>query len=153
MKSLIAKWALLLVIVAAPSFSFAKDQPKKAYTDDELVKILEDEGYRAVDILEERVIQIKVDGRTYTLYVYDDDDLQLYFGLTGYSVDAADLNEWNRTKRLCRAYIDSDDDPVVEADLLANAGYTPKQMTEWVSVFDSIARGFRRFLDEKDNEN
>ena len=151
MKLLIAKWALLLVIVAAPSISYAKDQLKKAYTDAELVEILEDEGYRAVEILKDRVIQLKVDGRTYTLYIYDDDDLQLYFGLTGYSVDAGDINEWNRTKRLCRAYIDLENDPVVESDLMANAGYTPKQMTEWVSVFDSVARGFRRFVDEKDD--
>ncbi len=152
MKSLIAKWALVLVIFATPSLSFAQDKIQKVYTDDELVSIFEDAGYRAVEILEERVIQLKIDGHNYALYVYDDNDLQLYFGLTGFTVDADDINEWNRTKRLCRAYIDLENDPVIESDLLANAGLTPKQITEWVAVFDDIARGFRRFLNRKDEE-
>ena len=39
---------------------------------------------------------------------------------------------------------------LLEADLLANAGYTRKQLMEWLSVFDSAAREFRQFLDEND---
>lgn len=45
---------------------------------------------------------------TFLLYVCDDDDLQLYFGVTGYDIDAATINEWNLSCRLSRAYLDEE---------------------------------------------
>lgn len=142
---------LLAAIVAASPFAAqAGDEPKKGYAEDEIVELLQDGGFRAVEKAEDGVLQVRIDGLTYVIYVYDDDDLQLYLGLTGYSVTPEDMNEWNRTKRLSRAYIDDVNDPVLEADLLANAGYTPQQLVEWVSVFDISARDFRSFVTERD---
>jgi hypothetical protein len=129
----------------------AESTLKKSYSDNELVEILQSDGYRSVEISEDRVITIKIDGLTYVLFVYDDDDLQLYFGMYGYELDANDMNTWNRTKRLSRAYIDDENDPVLEADLLANAGYTKEQFLEWVEVFSFSAREFQQFLIENDN--
>lgn len=74
-------------------------------------------GYRAVEKAEDRVLSIAIDGYTHYLYIYDDDDLQLYFGLTGYD---------------------------------ANAGYTPSQLNEWISVFDKSAREFHQFVNDAD---
>jgi len=128
----------------------AHDELRKARKDAELIEILQDDGYRAVEMIEDRVIRIKIDGHTYVLYIYDDDDLQLYFGLTGYDVNAEHMNEWNRDHRLSRAYIDKVNDPVLEADLLANAGYTNEQFLEWVSTFSSFTRQFLDFLREHD---
>ena len=147
-----ANWVIRLTVVALffPMAAAAQAPLKKNYTDQELVEILSNEGYRAVEISGERRITIKVDGLTYTLYVFDDDDLQLVFGMTGYKVTHKDMSEWNRTKRLSRAYLDLEDDPIVEADLLANAGYTEEQFLEWVDVFNIVAREFRRYLDEQD---
>jgi hypothetical protein len=68
----------------------------------------------------------------------------------GYELDADDMNTWNQTKRLSRAYIDDENDPVLEADLLANAGYTEEQFLEWLQVFNFSAREFQQFLIEKD---
>ena len=114
------------------------------------VEILRNDGYRAVEISEDRVITIKVDGTTYALYVYDDDDLQLYFGVTGYELMPEHMNEWNRTKRLSRAYLDDENDPILEADLLANAGYTEDQFLEFFKVFVYTALEFRQFLVQND---
>lgn len=143
---------LMLVVIAAvlPYTAQAGDEPNKGYTDDDIVKMLSDGGFRAVDKTEENVLKVHIDGLAYALYVYDDGDLQLYFGMTGYSVTPEDMNEWNRTSRLSRAYIDDVQDPVLEADLLANAGYTSQQLIEWVSVFDMSARDFRSYLNEHD---
>ena len=85
------------------------------------------------------------------MFVYDDGDLQLYFGLTGYTLTIADMNDWNREHRLTRAYLDGDNDPVLEADLLANAGYSDAQLIEFVAVFDQLARQFRGFIDDRDS--
>jgi hypothetical protein len=128
----------------------ADDKLRAAYSDEELVEILKDDGYRAVEIREDRVIDIKVDGQTHVLLIYEDNDLQLYYGLTGYIMSDRAINEWNKTRRLSRAYLDDDNDPILEADLLANAGMTPKQITEWLSVFVGSAQAFRQHLNEND---
>lgn len=141
---------VLAVLFSLPVAAAGEDSLQKSYTDEELVEILKNDGYRAVEISEERVITIKIDGLTYVLFVYDDDDLQLYFGVTGYVLDAEDMNAWNRNKRLSRAYIDNANDPVLETDLLANAGYTEAQFLEWLEVFDLSAREFQQFLIEND---
>ena len=141
---------LVLFVAVMPLVSYSAEELQKSYTDEQLIEILKNEGFRAVEKVEDRIIKIKVDGLTYVLYVYEDDDLQLYFGATGYELPPGVLNEWNRTKRLSRAYIDEENDSVVESDLLANAGYTEKQFIEWILVFDGIVGEFRRFLDEHD---
>jgi hypothetical protein len=141
---------VLVLVLAMPLAGVAQEQLQKRYTDDELVDILKNDGYRAVEISEDRVITIKVDGLTYALYVYDDDDLQMYFGVTGYVLTPEHMNEWNRTKRLSRAYLDDENDPILEADLLANAGFTEEQFLEWFKVFNYSALEFRQFLIEND---
>ena len=143
--------ALFVLVWFLGTAAQAAEPPlKKAYTDEELIAILEDGGYRSVELAEDRVISIKLDGMTYMLYVYDDDDLQLYFGVTGYDIDAETINEWNRTRRLSRAYLDDENDPILEADLLANAGYTEEQFLEWLEVFVWVTSEFRQFLVEND---
>jgi len=150
MRASLKPLAFVAALAIAAGTAYADDEVRKSYTDAELIEILKNDGYRAVEQVEDRVLSIRIDGYTHYLYIYDDDDLQLYFGLTGYDVNADDMNEWNRTKRLSRAYIDDVNDPVLEADLLANAGYTVKQLSEWISVFDTSAREFHVFVDSKD---
>jgi hypothetical protein len=111
MNSIVRRFVLLVLAVAIPAIGLAQEQPQKSYTDEELIEILRNDGYRAVELTEDRVISIKVDGLTYVLYVYEDDDLQMYFGVTGYVLTPGHMNEWNRTKRLSRAYLDHENDP------------------------------------------
>ena len=124
----------------------AEEQLQKRYSDEQLMDILKDDGYRAVELSDDRVITIRIDGLTYVLYIYEDNDLQLYFGMSGYVLEPEHMNTWNRTKRLSRAYIDDENDPILEADLLANAGYTKEQFLEWFKVFNYSASEFRQFL-------
>ena len=42
--------------------------------------------------------------------------------------------------------------PFLEADLLANAGYTKEQFLEWFKVFNFSAMEFRQFLIENDQD-
>ena len=141
---------LLLSLCVAPLASLADGHFKKHYTDEEFVEILKNDGYRAVKMVDDRHIRIKVDGYNYDLLIYSDDDLQLYFGMTGYTLDTGDMNDWNRTKRLSRAYLDDENDPILEADLLANAGFTGEQFLEWFEVFVFSAGEYRQFLFEHD---
>ena len=140
----------VVLMLVLPGYGEARERLKKDYSDKEIVDILKDEGYRAVAIVDERVIEIKVDGRSHFLTVYEDGDLQLYFGVTGYDIPVAAMNEWNMTKRLSRAYIDHEGDPVIEADLLANAGYSDRHLVEFVKVFVEVVNVFRNFLLSQD---
>ena len=145
---------LLILLCFASAVALAAEPTlKKAYTDEELIAILESDGYRSVELTDERVISVKLDGMTFALYVYGDDDLQLYFGVTGYDIDAETINRWNRTRRLSRAYLDDENDPILETDLLANAGYTADQFLEWFKVSTWSAVEFRQFLVENDKSD
>lgn len=141
---------MLLAALALPLSALAEEPLKKTYSDEEFIEILKNDGYRAVQKIDDRHIRIKVDGYSYDLLIYGDDDLQLNFGMTGYALDNGDMNEWNRTRRLSRAYLDDENDPILEADLLANAGFTAAQFLEWFEVFVFSASEYRQFLIEQD---
>lgn len=105
----------------------------------ELATILQSEGYGSVEQLAKGGIKFKANGMPFVLFRYDDGDLQLYYGISGVSLPVRTVNEWNRTRRLTRAYLDRDGDPVLEADMLANAGLHKEAVTEFVRVFVQIA--------------
>ena len=140
----------LTALMLLPAIAAADGQLRKSYSDDDFVEMLRDDGYRAIQKIDDRHLRIKVDGYSYDLLIYDDDDLQLYFGMTGYTLDTNDMNEWNRTRRLSRAYLDDENDPILEADLLANVGFTNAQFLEWFEVFLYSAGEFRRYLSDRD---
>ncbi len=129
-----------------PMHVFAQSTFK--YSDSELIQIIKDEGYNSVKKIKDGVIRIKIDGRSYALFNKSDGDLQVYYSIAGAKVSYEDINEWNRTKRLSRAYLDSDKDAVLESDLLANGGLTIKHVTEFFSVFKSSVKAFRNFIVE-----
>ena len=121
----------------------------KSYTDNKLIKILKSEGYGAVTLKKSGLIVIKIDGRAHILFNKHDGDLQLSYAVGGAKLSYEDINEWNKTKRLSRAYLDSDKDPRLESDLLANAGLTEKHVTEFFKVFVDSVPVFRDFIKKR----
>ena len=145
---------LALLAVAASSCSGpASAKPATSelrhYSVTELVRILEAEGYGSVTAKETHV-SFKADGRHFTLFRYPDGDLQMFFGIAGPRVPLEDMNRWNREYRLSRAYVDDEQDPVLEADLLANAGLNARIITEFVLVFIESSREFQSFVAQHD---
>jgi hypothetical protein len=143
--------AVVLATAAVGSSARADpvDTTLRHYSLEEVSDILRDEGYGSVRI-DEGYVEFKAEGRTYTLFRYADGDLQLYFGLAGPRVPLEQMNLWNRKYRLSRAYVDDEQDPVLEADLLANAGISPKIITEFVQVFIHSCDEFRQFVAKHD---
>jgi hypothetical protein len=119
---------------------------KNKFTDDELVQILRDDGYSAVKRVKEKVVLVTVEGRKYILYNNTSGDLQTYYGVSGARVHLKDINEWNRSKRMSRAYLDKSGDPALEADLSAKAGLTARHVTEFFNTFKYSTRVFREYL-------
>ena len=138
--------AMLTAICLLMSVHVFAETLADSFTDAELVQMIQAEGYSAVTMVSDGMIKIKIDGSIYVLINQSDGDLQAYYAIGGGNLSYKDINEWNRTKRLSRAYLDSDNDPVLEADLLANGGLTRKHVTEFFRVFQTSVTHFRRFV-------
>lgn len=145
MKRLIL--AFIFIVLVAPTQVHAQDMLRNLSADD-VESLLKDEGYSAVEILSESSLRVRVDGRGYLITIFDDGDLQLYYGISGTNADMDDVNTWNRTKRLSRAYIDLEGDPVVESDLLADRGITRTQFANFMTVFHSTVSQFRDYVSD-----
>lgn len=142
---------LIIVCLLLPLQAFADSTLSNRFSDAELVRIMKDEGYGAVRQIDDGAIRIKIDGQSYMLFNQEDGDLQAFYAIGGTRISYRDINTWNRTKRLSRAYLDSDRDPVLEADLLANGGLTVENVTEFFKVFKGSVMHFRDFILEHDD--
>ncbi len=132
------------LMAAASTPAFAQDM-RKNLTAQEVSQMLRNDGYTSVEILDEEAIRLRVDGTNYLVVLFDDGDLQMYMGLSG-DASLSEINAWNRDKRLSRAYIDKEGDPVIEADLLADQGITDSQFSNFVDVFLMSANAFREHV-------
>lgn len=141
---------LTVICLLVSGHVFAASTLTDKYSDSELIQIIKDEGYSAVEKIKDGAIRVKIDGRSYVLFNKSDGDIQAYYGIGGVIISYEDINEWNRTKRFSRAYLDSDKDPVLESDLLANGGLTKKHVTEFFRLFTSSVQVFREFIAEHD---
>ncbi len=147
-RSILVVAALSVAAVSWVLPAAGQDALKTKFTDAELLGILQSEGY-AAEISKEGILIIKIDGAKYLLYNLEDGDLQFFYGISDVNVTFEDINEWNRTKRLSRAYLDSENDPCIECDLLANAGLSSDHVLQALNVFKISVSGFLDFLRER----
>jgi hypothetical protein len=73
--------------------------------------------------------------------------LQLYALFTG-RVSLSRINEWNKNKRFAKAYLDKDNDPILESDLELTGGVTEQNIKEWIKTYYLCLKGFRDHLAE-----
>lgn len=123
------KLATTLLLATASLTANAIDDHGK-YSDNELIQILQQEGYSSASQAEEGIILVKINGDNYVLFNDDDvdGDLIAYYGVADIDISLADINAWNREHRLTRAYLDEENDPIVESDLL-NINMTEEQVS------------------------
>lgn len=81
-----------------------------------------------------------------TLAAYDEATQGQYASLLFYAGWAAegdipltDVNDWNRTSRFGRAYVDETGDPAIELDLLLAGGVTAQTIREYIDLFVATA--------------
>ncbi len=74
--------------------------------------------------------------------------LQLYAGFTGFDVTLGRINEWNRTKRFSKAYLDDDDDPCLESDLDLEGGVSVKSIGEFIKTFGISVETFHDHISD-----
>jgi len=58
------------------------------------------------------------------------------------------INEWNRTKRFAKAYLDKDGDPTLEMDQELTGGVTEKNVKEWIKTYVLCLKEFKKHISE-----
>lgn len=117
-------------------------------TTEKLASILQSEGYSGIKNEADNAVSVKVNGSTYIFFVADDGDLQGYYGISKAKVSLGAINNWNATRRLSRAYLDKENEPAIEADLLSDGGLTDKNITSFIRVFLLSADSFKKYIRE-----
>ena len=140
------KTVCLVFALLFPALLLANNEVKEKFSDSELVQIFKDNGYSSVKKIQDKLIVIAVNGRKYLLVNYNDGDLQLTYMASGVKLSYEDINQWNSSKRLSRAYIDDKNSIVLQSDLMSNGGISRKNISEFFRVFRQSTDVFRDFL-------
>jgi hypothetical protein len=140
----------VFLVSLAPGPARADDKLHDRFSDEQLITVLNDAGFAAVTIVEESFLKISVNGESFALLNRGDGDLLLYYGLKGYTLGCDTTNAWNQNARLTRAYIDDEGDPILESDLLSDAGLSSGHVRHFVRIFVQAAGEYRKFLNEAD---
>lgn len=77
-----------------------------------------------------------------------DQSLMLSAAWGGQRVTLSRINEWNRAKRFAKAYLDNDNDPVLESDYELTGGVTEQNVKEWMKTFVYFAKEFQKYINE-----
>ena len=78
----------------------------------------------------------------------DNTDAQLYIGFGDMKVSPSKMNEWNKGKRFCRAYMDDDGNPVLESDLDFTGGVTEDAIKAWIKLYRGLLKSYIEFLNK-----
>ena len=73
--------------------------------------------------------------------------MQLFAGFNG-KATLSRINEWNRTKRFCRAYNSEKGEPCLESDLELTGGVTEKNVKEWMKTYVVCLKAFKKHIEE-----
>lgn len=145
--------ALLAALAFAAAFTVqAADDSIVDATNPALIKNIAS-GYGSAtldtDSVGDPMITGRLDGTKYGIYFYGCNDgkncrsIQFSAGWAGTKVTLADLDEWNRTTRFGKAYLDKDGDPRLEMDVNLDGGVTRKNLDDVVDWWQVSLKGFK----------
>jgi hypothetical protein len=114
-------------------------------TNEELTRLAESAGASVKPVGSQLLATF---GRLKTFLIYNPKDhvLTAHARFTGYKGDLSVLNEWNRTRRFSRAYLDEDRDLVLEAELDVEFGVSPDAIRSWIRGFGIVLNVFSNSL-------
>ena len=148
------KFAALLALAAATP---ATAQMVRAQDPQSLVKALQASGYAATlgtDRVGDPMISSGVAGTTFQIFCYNCTNhrecatVQFH---SGYHQKASPplttINEWNRTQRFGRAYLDKENDPILEMDVdLDDGGLSPLLFIDNIEFWSSVLSRFEKHI-------
>ncbi len=73
--------------------------------------------------------------------------MQLYAGFRSSGTSLSTINEWNKEHRFTRAYLDGDNDPVLESDIDLTGGVTQENVDEFVRTFFASLVQYKKHIE------
>jgi hypothetical protein len=141
-------------VLAVSALASARDDRPAAISrdvrneiDDNLMASIIQKMDLSFDKVDAKTFRFDLDGYKVVLFNYRN-NCQLYAGFRA-DCSIKRVNEWNRTKRFSRAYIDDEGDPCIEADLDFDGGVTDTAVQEFIRTFRLSVRQFARFIEER----
>lgn len=154
------QWLALAVGAACWALP-AQAQMVRAQDPDSLVKALQDGGYAAqlgTDKVGDPMITSGVGGTTFQIFFYNCTNhrecatVQFHSGYdltSGPSLEQ--MNAWNRSKRFGRAYLDKENDPILEMDVdLDDGGMSPLLFIDNIEFWASVLSDFEKEIGFRD---
>ena len=74
------------------------------------------------------------------------EDIRLYAAFDVGRVTLSRINEWNRRRRFSSAYLDRDNDPVLQADLDFEGGVTGETILRFIAIFTQSVEEFAQHI-------
>lgn len=153
---MVFKWLALAAAIAAFAAP-AQAQMVRPQVPQSLVAALQAGGYAArltTDRVGDPMIESASSGTKFQIYFYNCTDhsacatVQFHSGYDLTTAPTLDrINEWNRTKRFGRAYLDKEGDPILEMDVdLDDGGVSRALFIDNIEFWSSILSDFERFI-------
>jgi hypothetical protein len=139
MRSL--RWLAVAAVALVLAGPVSAQQMRERITAEQSNGLLRDKGMEGT-VNERGNVVVQANGSKIVFFI-SGQTMQAYFGLTGTSANVQLVNEWNKTKRFGRAYIDADGDPCVELDYDLEGGVSDESIKVWFDTVTAIVRSFR----------
>lgn len=115
-------------------------------TDQELLTLLQEEGYVPKQD-KPSVINVKMESINMLFIVSEPGtSIQAWAGFNSKGGLLDKVNEWNKTRRYSRAYIDDANDPVIELDLDLTGGVSKARIVDFIKTARVSVLGFAGFV-------
>ena len=148
------------IIPAAALLAFASPasaQLVRAQDPQSLVRALQGAGYTArlgTDKVGDPMITSGASGTTFQIFFYNCTEhlecatVQFHSGYDlSTAPDLTQINDWNRRKRFGRAYLDAENDPILEMDVdLDDGGLSPALFIDNIEFWTTILGEFERHI-------
>jgi hypothetical protein len=150
------RWLAIAALAAAWAVP-AQSQMVRGQDPDSLVRALQGAGYAAklgVDKVGDPMITSGVSGTTFQIFFYNCTDHKACATVqfhSGYDlktpVGLERINEWNRSQRFGRAYLDKENDPILEMDVdLDDGGVSEPLFIDNVEFWASVLGKFEQHI-------
>jgi Putative bacterial sensory transduction regulator len=139
MRSL--RWFAVAAVALVLAGPVSAQQMRERITAEQLTGLLRDKGMEG-QVNERGNVVVNTNGSKIVFFI-SGQTMQAYFGLRGTSANVQTINEWNKSKRFGRAYIDADGDPCVELDYDLEGGVSDDSVKVWFDTVTAIVRSFR----------
>lgn len=152
-RELIIAAAAVAVLGLAPGAQ-ARPLPDGGVTPDEVARVMQHRGFRAEITTADDgrpLIKSSSSGYRFGVYFYgckQDRCPSIQFASAFDMADGMSLksiNEWNRTSRFGRAYLDDESDPFIEMDVDVERGFTTEALSNNLSTWEAVLGRFREF--------